>query len=206
MRLQCRETSAAAAQWTCICIDSWRTALTRVRHSIETLASARVFAPRSCFLLLAERSASILFPNSDYYIGAYNLNLPHGEGRLYNSAHKLLLSGHFQNGTHVAEPNDELWTAPSAAANAVVSNVPLTEEEEAARAYNIASSECTVHPASGLPTASSGSGSVSGAGAGAGPGVTLPPIPIHLIVPAGPAALLSVAYTHRKSRHTTTNR
>lgn len=107
----------------------------------------------------AERGASILYPDGRYYIGAFSDNLPHGEGRLYNSAHQLLHAGYFHNGVFAPD------------------HVP-----EAARAAESA--------AAAAAAAASATGSLD-AGAAAQDEALYNGVPLHLIEPAGPAALLS---------------
>ena len=63
-----------------------------------------------------EKSASLLYPNGDYYVGSLNAaNEPHcGDGHLFSSSNQLIYSGKWMNGKQL---NDTNSSSPAAASS-----------------------------------------------------------------------------------------
>lgn len=116
------------------------------------------------------------------------MNLPHGLGRLYNSSHQLLAEGQFQNGQHLSQSTeiDAAGTREEADAvvreEAVVYRADYDEANSAALMATAAAAANTQTPQTQLHSRASSSSSSS-----------FPPLPVplHLIKPAGPAAILA---------------
>jgi hypothetical protein len=157
---------------------------------------------RCCPILPAERSASLLYPNGDYYIGEYSVNLPHGVGRLFNSSHQLILDGHWQNGQHVisgvtpADGGSTREEPPIVREETVVYRpaFALQTHDDSAGVVSVAAASAEVDSLESSASVASVAGWSTNHDHGAS---HLPPLPVplHLITPVGPAILASAATT-----------
>ena len=125
-------------------------------------AIPRSVLPAATFLSPAEKHASLLYPSGEFYIGAFNENVPHGAGAMYRSNGAMIEEGYWQNGLYVGREllaeGDRLDAAEK------------EREREAAAARDSAEPEVF----NGLP--------------------------LHLVQPDGPAALLK--HVEQAASHT----
>lgn len=71
-------------------------------------AIPRSVLPAAAFLSAAEKRASLLYPNGTFYIGAFNENVPHGAGAMFNSKAERIEDGYYQNGLYIGHTPHEL--------------------------------------------------------------------------------------------------